>query len=241
MKRMLALVTASMVLTAGLAAAQSRASFDRTLAVSGAVQLEVSSGSGSVTVRTGADDAVEIHGRVRARSSREDVVREIAANPPIRQDGNIIRVGPLDDDLRRGVSVSYEIVVPVATQLETNTGSGSQTIEDIAGPLDATTGSGSLEIGRIGASVDARTGSGSITIAGVDGDLDVTAGSGSIRAEDVSGAIERDFRKWLGCGSSKAARATSPSKQAPGGFSLRASAVRFGSIPAVAASTSTAK
>ena len=190
MKRLLSCFAVTLVLTGGLALAQARASFERTLDVSGAVQLDVSSRSGSITVRTGGDGVVEIHGEVRARSSLEDDVREIAANPPIRQDGNIIRIGPIDNGgSERRVSVSYELVVPAATELETSTGSGSQEIADIAGPLDATTGSGSLEIGRIGASVEARTGSGSITIEGVDGDLEVTTGSGSIRAEAVNGSI----------------------------------------------------
>lgn len=170
--------------------ADARGSFERSLTVSGSPELEVSTGSGSVTVRTGPNGEVSIRAEIRAKSAYADEVGRIQANPPIEQDGNLISVGPIEDrGLRRHVSISYELVVPVDTRLVSNTGSGSQKIADIAGPLDVATGSGSLEIGRIGASVEARTGSGSIEIEGVAGNLDVTTGSGSIRAEDVAGRI----------------------------------------------------
>jgi hypothetical protein len=66
--------------------------FDRTLNVSssGRLNLEVTTGSGSINIRRGASDRVEIHGRIQAglnwfRSSRdsEDVVRSLESNPPI--------------------------------------------------------------------------------------------------------------------------------------------------------------
>src|ERR1700733_3422902 len=40
--------------------------FDRTLTVTGAVDLDVQTGSGEITVRTGDSSKVEIHGRIRA-------------------------------------------------------------------------------------------------------------------------------------------------------------------------------
>src|SRR5262245_51391330 len=79
-------------------------SFDRSLNVSGTVDLEVLTGSGSIEVRPGSGDRVQIHGRIRAgdnwwRSSRdtEDTVRRIEANPPIEQSGQRIRVGQNGD------------------------------------------------------------------------------------------------------------------------------------------------
>src|SRR5262245_19827881 len=77
----------------GRATAQRRAiegSFERTLNVSGVVDLDVSTGSGSIEVRPGSSGRVEIRGRIRAggdwwRSDRnaEEAVRQLESNPPI--------------------------------------------------------------------------------------------------------------------------------------------------------------
>jgi hypothetical protein len=172
-----------------------KGSFDRTLDVSGPVDLEVKSGSGSITVRTGASDVVRVVGHIRAQSnwgsgSAEDKVRRLEQNPPIQQAGNRIIIGEVDDrELMQNVSISYELQVPAETQLRSATGSGSQTIGDIHGPVDASSGSGSLEIGDIQGDVEASTGSGSIRVESVHGRLEAKAGSGSIKARGVAGAI----------------------------------------------------
>src|ERR1044071_6007269 len=79
-------------------------SFERVLNVSGIVNLDVSTGSGSIDVRRGIGNRVEIRGRIRAsdnwrRSIRdtEDVVRRLETNPPIEQSGNTIRIGRILD------------------------------------------------------------------------------------------------------------------------------------------------
>jgi len=176
-----------------LGSADTRGSFDRSLEIPGqeeVVELDVATGSGDITVRTGGDGVVAVHGEIRARSGASDKVRRIEANPPIEQDGNVIRIGRIEDEeLRRGVSISYELIVPAATKLTTKTGSGSVSVGDIHGPLVAASGSGSLELGRIGADVEAVTGSGDITIDGVAGNLEAKSGSGSLRANGVAGTI----------------------------------------------------
>src|SRR5579884_1191577 len=113
-------------------------SFQRTLKVSGPVDLDINTGSGSITVRTGSSDAVEVTGRIRATewfsSSARDRVRRLEQNPPIQQSGNSIRVGHIEDpDLRRNISISYEVTVPAETRLKSETGSGSQTVDGIHG------------------------------------------------------------------------------------------------------------
>src|SRR5205809_328782 len=92
-------------------------SFDRTLYLSGTVDLDVSTGSGSITIRQGTGNRVEIHGRIRAgdnwfssNRNAEEAVRRLEANPPIEQTGSIIRVGRTSDsDWMRNVSISYDI------------------------------------------------------------------------------------------------------------------------------------
>jgi hypothetical protein len=181
-----------------MALAAEEGAFDRTLSVTGPVQLDVGTGSGSIEVTAGASGSVEVHGIVRSRSgffSGTDAaakVRRIVDNPPIEQEGNVVRVGVRaieDESLYEGVSISYRDVVPAETALVSKSGSGSQTLGDLAGPVEAASGSGSLTIGSIGSDVQARAGSGSVRIDGVGGNLQVKTGSGSIDARAVRGAI----------------------------------------------------
>lgn len=197
--RVMILVAALALALAPLAIAQDRAaegSFERSLKVTGAVDLEVKTGAGSIEVRTGDASAVRIMAKIRARDSRwggpsaEEKVKRLEQNPPIVQQGDIIRIGEIEDrDLRENVSISYELTVPVQTKLRASTGSGSQAIDGIRGPLEASTGSGGLTLSGIGGDARANTGSGSITLRGVNGALRASTGSGGIRGTGIAGAI----------------------------------------------------
>lgn len=177
-----------------LTAAAEEGSFDRTLSVDGDVQLELDTGSGSISVHPGSPGVVKVHGEIRARTAwfgggSSDRVRRISNDPPIEQLGNVIRIGADRDDLYRNVSISYEIEVPEETSLVTHTGSGSISVGSLRGPVDASSGSGSVHVGAIGGEVMVKTGSGSIHVDGVRGMLEASSGSGSISADDVEGTI----------------------------------------------------
>lgn len=184
------------VLLMPLAVAAQDGSFNKKLEVTGAVRLEVQTGSGSIRVSPGAPGTVQVHGEIRLSSRARgsggmEKVRRIEANPPIVQEGGVVRVGRTagDDELLRDVSISYEIAVPPETSVESRTGSGSQTIGDLKGPVDARAGSGSLTLGAIGDSVTVRAGSGSIRVGSANGGLEAKTGSGSITARGVAGPI----------------------------------------------------
>jgi DUF4097 and DUF4098 domain-containing protein YvlB len=182
-------------LTAG-AFASARGEFERTLKVSGNVNLQVETGSGSIDVRTGNSSEVRLVGHIYVNDwfgggDADAKVKKIEGNPPVQQSGNDIRIGHIDDpDLKRNVSISYELVVPANTELKASSGSGSQTISGISGTLEASTGSGSLKISDIGSSVRAHTGSGSVEIDGAKGSVYARTGSGSIHARDVAGGFD---------------------------------------------------
>jgi hypothetical protein len=169
--------------------------FDRTLQVNGAVDLDVETGSGSITVRAGSAGTVQIHATISVNSWRSDKdaegrIHELETNPPVEQNGNTIRVGHVDNhDLTRNISIRYEITVPAETRLRSQTGSGNQTVEGIRGPLDASSGSGDLRVTRIGGEVRARTGSGGIELDSVQGNTRASTGSGSIRAMGIAGGL----------------------------------------------------
>ena len=170
------------------------ATFDRTLNVSGAVDLEVVTGWGSITVRSGAAGTIRVHGTIRAGfcfgicggGDPEAAMKAIVANPPIEQSGNTVRIGHLGETLRHeNISISYELVVPAETKLLSKTGSGSQEISGVAGPAEVNSGSGSLRLSDIAGPVRAHTGSGGITVSKLRGSVRAHTGSGSIRGEGV--------------------------------------------------------
>jgi hypothetical protein len=179
-------------------------SFDRTLNVSGPVDIDVSTGSGSINIRSGSGNRVEIHGRIRAGESwwwpsrdSEDTVHRLEANPPIEQSGSTIRIGKtLEHDGIRNVSISYDIVMPAQANLRAHTGSGSQTVDGVNGRVDVGTGSGSILLRNIQGDVAATTGSGSIRATGVRGGLRMHTGSGRISVQG-----EQTGRWELGTGS----------------------------------------
>lgn len=174
--------------------AEPEGSFDRTLNVTGAVDLDVQTSSGRIAVRPGDTSTVRIHGVIRAHdSSSGDAgsrIHEIETNPPIQQSGNTIRItAPADEWTRRHISISYELTVPVETRVRARTGSGSGVAEGIHGPVDLETGSGSITVSRIEDEVRVHTGSGRIELDSLKGKVNAHTGSGSIQGAGITGPI----------------------------------------------------
>ena len=87
--------------------------FDRTLTVSGTASLDVTTGSGDITIKAGSADKVVVHGTIHSNNDgfcgAENAVHSVESNPPIQQNGNSIRIGyDLPESMRRRVSISYE-------------------------------------------------------------------------------------------------------------------------------------
>ena len=173
-------------------------SFERTLTVGERPDVQIISGSGAIDVRQGGAGRVEIKARIRvgdwgwsrSRLSAQERVKRLEANPPIEQQGNTVRIGEIkDDDLRDGVSISYDVTVPPGTSLRSKTGSGAHRIEGVDGDVEVNSGSGSVTLRRSGGRVRASTGSGGITAADVGGAFEASTGSGSIDGIGVNGPI----------------------------------------------------
>ncbi len=189
----------ALVMMAAWAAVPVRASeeghFDRTLAVSGPVDLDVQTGSGNITIRTGDSNKVEVHAKIHASNwhSGNDIearIKAIEDNPPIEQSGNTIRIGhDLDRERERNISISYELTVPTQTKLHSQSGSGDESIEGISGPADANSGSGGLRLSNIGGEAHARTGSGDIDLNSIHGPARANSGSGTIHAIGIAGSF----------------------------------------------------
>lgn len=203
-------------------------SFERTLSVSGEVDLDVTTGSGYVTIKPGDNVTVRIVGTVRARrgsrADAEDDVRRIAADPPVEQSGNTIRIGRLREPESRdgGISISYDILVPSSTRLRAKSGSGEVNVDGVRGPVDVSTGSGGIKVLTIGGDATARTGSGSIEMAEVGGLGHASTGSGTITARRVG----RDFKGSTGSGTIRLDGANGSVELGTGSGDITADAVR---------------
>jgi DUF4097 and DUF4098 domain-containing protein YvlB len=182
---------ASIVGAGCIAETGAEGTFDRTYTVQGPVQLEVSTGSGDVKITTVTGNEVRIHGEIHAHGWSSDEahahLREIAANPPISQENNLIRVG--GNQRMRNFSIDYTIEVPAATELHCGTGSGDIQVNGIQGPATFTSGSGNIQASGIGNDVQVTAGSGDIALSDVQGQVQVGTGSGDISVHDAKGAV----------------------------------------------------
>jgi len=186
--------------SAATAWAAAEGSFQRTLKVSGSVDLDIETGSGNIEIRTGSSDQVQVTGHIRANNwfggssgDAADKVKRIESNPPIQQSGNDIRIGHIDDpSLRRNISISYELVVPADTRLRSRTGSGNQNAVGLRGSVDLQTGSGNVVFSNIENTVRAESGSGNIEADHVNGNVRAKSGSGDIRISGLSGGLDAE-------------------------------------------------
>ncbi len=161
--------------------------FDRTLQVSGPVDLEVLTHSGDITIRTGSSGSVVIHGKIYVgdrwlMGKREGDVHAIEQNPPIHQEGNSVHIDYVNV---HDISVDYEITVPADTTVRSHSGSGDQIIEGTHGNVDVQAGSGDLKLSNLTGEVRLQTGSGNVRAREISGPVRGGAGSGDIEVEET--------------------------------------------------------
>jgi DUF4097 and DUF4098 domain-containing protein YvlB len=173
--------------TVVFASSTPQGTFDRTLNVSGPVDLEVLTHSGDVTVRAGGSGSVSIHGKIFVgdhwlMGSREADVHAIEQNPPIRQEGNSIHIDYVE---MKNISVDYEITVPADTTIRTHSGSGDQVIEGTHGNVDVQTGSGDVKLKNLTGAVTLQTGSGDVRAREISGPVKGGTGSGDVEIEET--------------------------------------------------------
>jgi hypothetical protein len=190
---------AATVLLAGAsgALASDPGSFDRTLAVTGPVFLDVKSDPGGAVITTGPEATVRVHAIIKPLFGRLDLdlaeanIRALEKDPPIEQSGNRIRIGYVKDpSLLRGVTIRFEIETPQASEVRAATTSGGIRIDGIAGPANTMTNSGRTEISNVGASINVGVGSGAVIIRNAGNSVVVRSQSGGIQLTGIRGSAE---------------------------------------------------
>ena len=172
--------------------ASAEGTFDKSYSIDGPAHLQLSTGSGDTVITVGAPGAIRVHGEVSVQSwsteSGQKRANELASNPPISQQGNLVRIGESSGSMNN-VSIDYTIEVPPDTELRATSGSGDITATGIKGPADITLGSGSAKLSSIGSDVQVRAGSGDLEIGEVSGQITGNAGSGGVKFSNVKGAV----------------------------------------------------
>jgi DUF4097 and DUF4098 domain-containing protein YvlB len=176
---------------AAVPALAAEATFERNLTVNGRVELSVSTGSGHIHITQSSGSQVHISGRVKSNwGGSEDRVREIAANPPIEQTGNIIRIGKTHGEGFHNISIDYDIQAPADAFLEAGSGSGEIEDEGVGQNAKLETGSGSIHATGLHGGFKVETGSGNIYAEQTgEGDVKAQTGSGSIELKDIHGGL----------------------------------------------------
>lgn len=199
-------ITATLLVSSGcISVPRGNGTFEKTLTVTGPLNLELRNGSGDVQISNGPGGQVHVRGEFEVFAAPWDnasrIIEDIEESPPIDQQGNFIRIGRGRDGWRN-YRVNYTIVVPEATELRASTGSGDVTVRGIKGPARITTGSGDLRAEDIGGDLEARAGSGDINVRNVAGEVDVNTGSGDVQLDTVA----KDVRVGTGSGEVSVAR-----------------------------------
>ncbi len=189
-------VFVALIVAAGPARAELlKKTFERTYKVTGPAQVHIETGSGDVIVRRGQSGTVHVKGTIHLTGSifgnpieAEHKADEMVANPPIEQDGNLIRIGGRKGESEgsdvlfpKNVSIDYEIETPADTQIDSRTGSGDYQISGLKGPVSIESGSGDIKIEDILGKVRVKTGSGDVVLDNSGGDgIEVETGSGDM-------------------------------------------------------------
>jgi beta-lactamase regulating signal transducer with metallopeptidase domain len=176
-------------------------SFDRTLSVSGTAQFAVSTVSGDIHITHGSGNQIHIHGQIHVKhEDSKEQARQIAANPPIEQNGDMIRVGQHQEQWR-GISIDYQIEAPAGILLAANSGSGDIVDDGVGQNAKLQTGSGDISATGLEGSFMVKTGSGNIVAKQTgQGDVIAETGSGDIELKDIHGG----FHGQTGSGTIKA-------------------------------------
>jgi len=204
------ILAAALTLASAIPTFAQRVAFERSYNVPATPTLDVSTIRGQIDVSAGDEDRVVVKGTATVRyglsvpTTAYELVKRVAANPPIQQDGNTIRLRPpTDADEQRAMTVAYEVLVPRGTIVKTDSDSGATTVTGVVGRVSVRTQSAAILVRDLGGGADVTTGSGQVQADDVSGDLKVSTQSSRVIARNLgaglrvrtqSGAVEASFR-----------------------------------------------
>jgi hypothetical protein len=196
--------------------AQAQQSFTKTINLRDRLDLAIMSGAGTVQINQGPPGRLFITGHVKANDWRptDDRLRDIAANPPIYQDKNVVRIGstqqlahiiidyeieaPADSIIQASASIGDIFDEGVGLSARFNTVSGNIHAIGLAGSITVFSKEGDIEIEQSGrGEVNAISGTGNLELRNLHGALRAATDTGSIK---VSGVPAGDWTVKSGTG-----------------------------------------
>jgi DUF4097 and DUF4098 domain-containing protein YvlB len=198
----------------GLAAAvpsfAQRVAFERSYTVGAAPTLDVYTIRGKIDVSVGTTDRIVVRGTATVRlglsspTEAYELVKKVAANPPIQQEGDTLRLRPPSSpEEQRAMTVAYDVTVPRGTVVRSHSDSGETTIAGVAGRVSIRTESAAISVRDLGGDAEVTTQSGAVNADSVGGNLNVSTQSSRVsvrnlgaglRVRTQSGAVEGTFR-----------------------------------------------
>jgi hypothetical protein len=176
-------------------AAAQRFAFERNYTVGPSPVIDVSTTRGKINIRTGEAGRVAVTGAATVRigmmgpSHAVALARQVAANPPIEQSGDRLRLrSPLDPEASRAMTVNYDLRVPPNARVIAVSDSGAIEVRDVAGHVEVRTQSSTISLLSLG-SADVETGSGAVRLDGASGAIRISTSSSGITARDVRGGL----------------------------------------------------
>jgi DUF4097 and DUF4098 domain-containing protein YvlB len=191
----------ALVLPLGLASSASAQSFDftQTFPAGAVTTLDVTTTRGKIVILADATDGVLVKGTATVAvgwtvpADAEALAREVAAHPPIRQDGaTLFLTPPKSGNVERSVTLAYEVHVPASTTVVATSQSGETRIERVAGAVTVRTQSSAILLVTLGGAATVNSGSGDVSVVGVGGDLSITTSSSAITASSLGGNLKVD-------------------------------------------------
>jgi putative adhesin len=171
-----------------------------TFASAGSLMVDASP-NGGIKVEGAPRYDIQMRARVVATAMTEDRARQIASAVRIQPAGDRIEAdGPSGLGQREGWHVSYELSVPMQTNLSLKSTNGGVSIRDVEGRLEFTTTNGGVKLANVGGDVRGRTTNGGVDIE-LDGatwrgeGLDVQTSNGGVKI-----AIPDDYSAQLQVG-----------------------------------------
>ncbi len=152
---------------------------------------------GSVSIR-GAQVAdcnvvAEIVVRAPTQERAERIAEQVAILLEPAEDSLIVKAEHPAPGLKCSVSVSFEIIVPVETDVQCASSYGPVKVADITGDVRATSASGEVAAENIKGSVRLESSYGSVTCRGAGGrSITLKTSSGKITAENIKGSLDAE-------------------------------------------------
>lgn len=175
---------------APLAAQAGDQSFTRTIKLKDRLDLAIASGAGTIQLSPGPADRLIITGHVKANDWRpsDDRLRDIAANPPIQQDGSIVRIGSAAELTH--VIIDYEIEAPADSIIQASAGVGDIFDDGVGKSARFNTASGDIHATALEGNIDISSKEGNIEVdESGRGEVKVTTGAGNLELRNVRGAL----------------------------------------------------